>query len=132
MSQDGKTIELSSTGDYFHKLSTDVAKGMTFIVSTWAGNMSWLSKDKCWGTQCSLPELNFTNIKVRTGSGSPSPPPPPPPYNPSDFTFGDVCAGIYQDCGSQGCSVDHCKFSWPRDDPLQWSSPDARCRCDVN
>ena len=101
---------------YLNKMSNDLANGMGFVISNWGGDASWLWHDKCSGS-CNWPEMTVSNIKVTTGNVQPSPPVPPQPYNPSDYAFGDVCGSVVDDCVSQGCGNDHCKWSWPKDDP---------------
>jgi len=130
LTQEGRTQQMTSACSSLNKMSWDISNGMGFAISNWGGDATWLWGDKCYGS-CNWPELNFENIKITTGSVQPGPGPKPDPYNPSDYKFGDVCAGVFDDCGSEGCGADHCKWSWPKDDPLQWSSPDAGCRCDV-
>jgi len=101
---------------YLNNMSNDIANGMGFVVSNWGGDASWLWHDKCSGS-CNWPELNVSNLTIKTGNVKPGPGPSPSPYNPSDYAFGDVCAGIYQYCGEEHCTADHCKWSWPKNDP---------------
>lgn len=130
MTQDGRTQSMSTDCSYLNYMSNDLANGMGFVVSNWGGDASWLWHDKCSGS-CNWPELTVSNIKIKTGGVTPGPGPTPGPYNPSDYTFGNLCDSVVDDCPSQGCGNDHCKWSWPKDDPQQWSSPDAHCRCDA-
>merc|ERR1712060_586726 len=46
-----------------------------------------------------------------------------------DYTYGDDCATLRDDdCALvSGCS--QCSWSWPSNDPAQWDSSDAKCRC---
>lgn len=44
------------------------------------------------------------------------------------MTFGNKCAKA-SDC-SQGCSRDHCRWSWPTGGSKQWEDSKATCRCD--
>ena len=54
------------------------------------------------------------------------------PIDPADYDFGDACATKEDDdCGIMHCpSVDHCRFSWAKDDPDKWNGKTAHCRCD--
>lgn len=110
-------------------MSSDIANGMGLVISNWGGDATWLWGDKCYGS-CNWPQLTISNIKVTTGNVQPGPGPKPDPYNPGDYTFGDACSGIFDQCAEIGCpSVDHCRWSWPNG--KSWDDPEAGCRCDI-
>ena len=52
--------------------------------------------------------------------------------DPADYDYGDACASKdNDDCSIMHCpSVDHCRWSWAKDDPEKWSGKTAHCRCD--
>ena len=54
------------------------------------------------------------------------------PIDPADYDFGNACSTpTDDDCGIMHCpSVDHCRFSWAKDDPDKWNGKTAHCRCD--
>ena len=129
--QNGKTQSMTADCSYLNYMSDDVAENMGFVVSNWGGDASWLWHDRCSGS-CNWPSLTLSNIKVTTGGVSPGPGPGPSPIDPADYAFGDSCGTAHDDfCSDMHCpSVDHCRWSWPKDDPEKWSSKDAACRCD--
>lgn len=133
MSQNGREQSMTADCSYLNNMAGDIANGMGFVISNWGGDASWLWHDKCYGS-CNWPELSISNIKVKTGTATPQPGPSPTPgpYNPADYDFGDWCSSEYDDaCGEVGCpSVDHCKWSWKKDDPAKWDGNTAECRCD--
>lgn len=65
-SQDGKAQSMSTDCSYLNSMSSDLSKGMGFVVSNWGGDASWLWHDRCQGS-CNGPELTISNIKVKTG-----------------------------------------------------------------
>ena len=129
--QNGKTQSMTADCSYLNYMSDDVASNMAFVVSNWGGDASWLWHDRCSGS-CNWPSLTLSNIKVTTGGVSPGPGPGPSPIDPADYDFGDSCGTAIDDfCSDMHCpSVDHCRWSWPKDDPSKWASKDAACRCD--
>lgn len=63
------------------------------------------------------------------GSDNVSPDPDDPAYA---YAWGGDCLNnTDDDCKNvSGCSS--CKFSWPLDDPLEWNSGNAKCRCQTD
>ena len=107
------------------EMSGDIAGNMAFAISNWATYDNWLWKDRCQAGNCNNQDLHFYNIKIKTGGASPTPTPTPTPPSPGNYIYGNTCATSYDD-ECNGCD---CHWSWPADDPAQWSSPDAHCRC---
>ena len=125
--------------------------GMVLVLSLWDDhdvNMLWLDStyptDKTgWGgprgtcdTSSGKPAdvesqhpwsyVEFSSIRFGDiGSTYGSDPSPGPSPTPSDYKYGDACATAYDD-DCNGCD---CRWSWPSDDPAQWASDDAKCRC---
>ena len=72
LSQDGKTLELTSSAEDDAKLlemTPDFKSGMAFVVSNWSDKSeelnTWLQGDKCSG-ECDKPTLNFSNLQFNT------------------------------------------------------------------
>ena len=61
-----------------------------------------------------------------SNSGGNTPDPNDPAYR---YIWGDPCVTNTDDDCSQVSGCTTCKYSWPRDDPQQWNSNDAKCRC---
>ena len=79
-----------------------------------------------WPTNDPL-QWSSADAACRCESGSDSGSDPSPS---SDYTYGSACANLTDgECGSN-CSS--CLWSWPSNDPLQWSSADAACRCETD
>ena len=103
---------------------------MTMSVSNWGQpglSMSWLDGDTGCSEWCgNNPSITTSNIKYVTNGSGPTPPTPPGP-TPGNYTYGSACANKSDDdCGS---NCNECDWSWPSNDPAQWSSKDAKCRC---
>ena len=128
--QNGKSTSMTDSDGYLSAMTEDMKSNMVFVISNWGGDASWLWHDRCSGT-CNWPSLTISNIKVKTGGAGPGP--SPTPIDPADYHYGDTCKTAHDDfCASMLCpSVHHCRWSWPKDDPQQWSSKDAHCRCDI-
>lgn len=47
----------------------------------------------------------------------------------TDYTYGGACATLTDDDCSQVAGCNSCNWSWPTNDPQQWNSNDAMCRC---
>lgn len=94
-------------------MSNDLRNGMAFAISNWSTYDSWLWGNRCSAQACSGKDLNFTNIKIKTGGSSPGPTPGPTP-TPSDYTFGNACASKWADECNGSCD---CRWSWPSSDP---------------
>ena len=133
LSQDGQTVSMGSDCGYTAGMSCDLAKGMAFALSNWGGDVQWLSKNKCGGSNYNQNALTFSNIEITTGSGSAdgcqSGGGGGGGGDTGNYTYGDACAHADDDdCGSS-CSYGQCKWSWPSDDPAAWASSNAKCRC---
>jgi len=114
---------------YLHELDNDIADGMVFVVSNWGlgGIQDWLTKDRCNWTCNVSPNESIKNISIKVGTVHPS----GGGYDPTAYNFGNACAHVTDgQCPSENCpSVDHCKWSWLKND---WSGgPSADCRCDI-
>jgi len=120
---------MTSDCSYLNNMSNDMAGGMGLVISNWGGDATWLWHDRCTGS-CNNPQLTISNIKITSGHVKP---PAPTPPSPAHYIFGNACANLSDGyCPEMHCpSVDHCKWSWPSDDPAQWDSKDAACRCDI-
>jgi len=131
LSQNGQTVSMGSDCGYTAGMSCDLAKGMAFALSNWGGDVSWLTKGKCGGGYTEA-NLTFSNIEITTGTGSADGCQSGGGGGGGDtgnYTYGDSCAhSDDDDCGSS-CSYGQCKWSWPSDDPAQWASSNAKCRC---
>lgn len=131
LSQNGQTVSMGSDCGYTAGMSCDLAKGMAFALSNWGGDVSWLTKGKCGGGPTEA-NLTFSNIEITTGTGSADGCQSGGGGGGGDtgnYTYGDSCAhSDDDDCGSS-CSYGQCKWSWPSDDPAQWASSNAKCRC---
>ena len=46
-----------------------------------------------------------------------------------NYEFGGACENNQDDDCSLVAGCNSCQWSWPADDPLQWDSNDAKCRC---
>ena len=119
MTQDGQSVNMTGDCGTNAEMSYDIANGMAFAFSNWATDDSWLWGDKCWGSCPGNPFLTINNFVFTTGGVSPDPPI-------HDYTYGDACASKSDDYCDGSCD---CRWSWPTDDPAQWASPDAACRC---
>lgn len=121
---------MTCNSGYMNTMSGNLEDGMGFVLSNWGGDASWLWKDRCSGS-CNWPELTLSNINITTGL-SPTPGPTPSPIDPADYDYGNSCGSAGADyCGEMSCpSVDHCRWSWSKDDPAKWSGDTAACRCD--
>jgi cellulose 1,4-beta-cellobiosidase len=126
--------------------------GMVLVMSLWDDhdvNMLWL--DSTYPTDktspggprgtCSTdsgspddvennsPWSNVTFSSIRIGDigstmGGDTPGPSPTPSG--DYKYGDACSTRSDDDCDGSCE---CDWSWPADDPDQWNSKDAKCRC---
>jgi len=133
--------------------------GMVLVMSLWddyAAQMLWLDStyptDKTsWGgprgscaTDSGKPSevenespwssVTFSSIRIGDigstyGDDDPSPAPGPSPSG--DYKYGDACSTSYDD-DCDGCFGGECDWSWPADDPDQWASADAKCRCNLS
>ena len=51
------------------------------------------------------------------------------PVDPTGYTYGSDCATLTDEFCADVAGCSKCSWSWPSNDPLQWSSADAACRC---
>lgn len=114
--------------DYISAIKGDIGAGMAIAVSSWGTDyqtMSWLDQDTgCQGECNNNPKVIIKNIAYTKGSA-------PVPPTPKKYDFGNECSTPKdQDCSLVQCADHHCKWSWPHDDPAEWNSKDAKCRCD--
>ena len=117
LTQNGKTASLGCDDGSNHGMTGDLSE-MSFAISSWSGDATWLWKDSCGGS-CGNPTLAYKNISITTGGSTPVPPI-------HDYTYGDACASKSDDYCDGSCD---CRWSWPTNDPLTWKSKDAACRC---
>ena len=134
LSQGENLLQLSSDDECKHDLSQlkfALAAGMNLVVSHWGsknGDMQWLnSGSNCTGDCDGNPISTISNMAYTVGTGT-------VPPMPSPWSFGEDCASITDgDCHIEPvCTADsgeHCKWSWPYDDPARWNSKEAKCRC---
>ena len=120
MSQNGKTLNMTGNCGTNAEMTGDISQGMAFAFSNWATDDNWLWGNTCYGSCPGSPFLTISNFEFKTGGDSPVPP------TPSDYTYGDACSSKSDDYCDGSCE---CDWSWPTNDPLQWNSPDAACRC---
>ena len=123
LTQEGRTATMSSDCGYMQDMSYYLGTGMAFAISNWGGDVSWLTKGSCYGGTVEAP-LTYSNIEITLGTGKPDK--PSGGGGGGSYIFGDNCATPYDD-ECNGCGS--CKWSWPADDPAQWASSDAHCRC---
>ena len=125
LTQEGRTQSFGANDGYVSKMADQISGKMAFVASNWYGDATWLWGNRCQGS-CNMPQLNISNLKVKTGGDV-------PPVGPTEYNFGDACASrTVGQCGDACPSVDHCRWSWAKDDPQKWSGHTADCRCDVN
>ena len=122
---------MTCSSGYLNGMADQLAGNMGFVFSNFRqdGDWSWLQGScpaNCWND----PNFIMTNIKVATSGAQPIA--PVDPINLNDYDFGDACGSKdADDCGVMNCpSIDHCKWSWRKDDPAKYSGNTAKCRCD--
>lgn len=119
--QEGRKIELNGDcRDYANRMTDNISDGMTFVVSSWRPpNASWLQGDRC-DEECQWPvETVFSNLEFWTYGGKQA--------KDVEIVYGKACSHL----GAGQCGKDcaECRFSYPVDEPDQWRSDWAYCRC---
>ena len=121
MTQNGNSVNMTGDCGTNAEMSWDIANGMAFAFSNWQTDDDWLWGNTCSGSCSGNPFLSINNFVFTTGSAD-----PPKPDPSGNYTYGEPC-GTKSDGQCDG-SCD-CRWSWPSDDPAQWASQDADCRC---
>ena len=63
LTQEDRTQVMTCNSSYMNQMATDLENGMGFVISNWAGDASWLWKDRCSG-DCNSPTLAISNITI--------------------------------------------------------------------
>ena len=68
--------------------------------------------------------------RCKIGSdGSPTPSPTPSPSPSDNYEYGNDCGSLEDDYCDDVDDCNKCAWAWPKDDPAQWNSSAAACRC---
>ena len=98
---------------------------MAWAISHWeSDSLDWLQHGQCSGTCSSVDSwTTLKNMSFRTADAT-----PPEPVDTTVYKYGNKCDDNLDqsECG-EDCL--HCQFSWPADDPANWQSENAACRC---
>ena len=123
MTQEGRTIDLiGDCRDYANRMTPHIENGMAFVMSSWRPRSAkWLQGDRC-NEECVWPvETVFSNLEFWTSGAKPA------PMADVDLRWGRACSHLRSGVCGKDCA--ECRFSYPVDEPLEWKSDWAKCRC---
>ena len=95
---------------------------MAFVVSSWRpSSASWLQGDRC-DEACEWPvKTIFSNLEFWTHGAKPA------LLEDVKIKYGRACSHLRSGVCGEDCA--ECRFSYPVDEPLEWKSDWAKCRC---
>lgn len=123
VTQEGRSFDLvGDCRDYANRMTPYMSEGMAFIMSSWRPRSTkWLNGDRC-DSACEFPiKTVWSNLEFWTSGAKPA------PMEDVALKWGRACSHLRSGVCGNDCS--ECRFSYPVDEPLEWKSDWAKCRC---